>query len=356
VGTVGVDPEVGSSALRLWIAAGSAALLVTACVLAFARAKTAPLQALERLGLTVIAAALGAVMAWAFLDRAVGRDYGADRRALELRAEELTAHALAPGSALPCLDAVAGDDVETACEKSLFASAASVAVATSYVTARLALLSDITAYVKHGGGEIDSTLLPLRRAVEADRYGFLAHALAVRDGCTSQNCKAFTVLSDVSHIRDNLSAATFDDYLSRYLTAWSQPADTPVADAAAQPGPQASHKIVNIDFPTAASIPAVSIMNPEPTGKAASPAAAANANPAAAADAQTAAPKKGRKQAANPPPQPSAVADPQVDPVWTPAPAATQSAAAPAAPAGPAANFASSPSAPMQLMPQTSPQ
>jgi len=127
--------------------------------------------------------------------------------------------------ALSCVDDLAGETVLAACEKSLFASAASVAVATSYVAARLALLSDIVAYVKRGGGNIDSTLLPMRRAVEADRYGFLAHALAVRDGCTSESCKALGSLSDASHIRDNLSAATFDDYLNRYLTVWNQPAE-----------------------------------------------------------------------------------------------------------------------------------
>jgi hypothetical protein len=348
--SVGFDPEIGNSAVRLWMAAGSAALLLTTCILAFVRSKANPLQALERSAFVLVAAVFGAVMAWAFLDRAAGHDYDADRRAPEQRAEELTAHALAPGSALPCLDAVAGDEVETACEKSLFASPASVAVATSYVAARLALLSDIVAYAKRGGGNIDSTLLPLRRAVEADRYGFLAHALTVRDGCTSRDCKALASLSDASRIRNNLIAATFDDYLNHYLTVWNQPIDTPVADASAAAQPP--HKIVNIDFPTAASIPPVSIMNPEPVGKAAASAAAtaaANGNPPAG-DAPAAAPaaKKVRKQAANPPPQPAAPPDAPVEPVWTPAPAAS------AAP--PTANVASTPSPPMQLMPQSSPQ
>ena len=79
---MGVDPEVGSSALRLWMAAGSAALLVTACALAFARSKTTPLQALERASFIVIAAALGGIIAWSFLDRSAGHDNDADRRAL----------------------------------------------------------------------------------------------------------------------------------------------------------------------------------------------------------------------------------------------------------------------------------
>ena len=46
--------------------------------------------------------------------------------------------------------------------------------------------------------------------------------------------------------------------------------------------PQPPHKPINIDFPTAASIPAVSIMNAEPTGPVvpgAAAAAASNPNP-----------------------------------------------------------------------------
>jgi hypothetical protein len=353
---VGVDPEMASSALRLWIAAGSAALLVAAGVLAFIRSRGNMAHALERSGVIALGAALGAVIAWASLDRPAGRDYDADRRALEMRAEELTAHSLAPGSALPCLDALAGADVEAACEKSLFASPVTVAIATSYVAARLALLSDIVTYVKHGGGNIDSTLLPLRRSVEADRFGFLAHALAVRDGCTSQDCKALAVLNDASHVRANLNAATLDRYLDRYLTAWAQPPDNAVADAApAPPVGMAPHKMVNIDFPTAASIPAVSIMNPEPAGKnVPAPAAAAAAVPnPATTDAQAGgSQKRTRKQAATPAAQaaPPAAADAQADPVWTPAPVAPQAAATAAAPA---ANLASGP---IQLAPSTSPQ
>jgi hypothetical protein len=359
---VGFDPGTGSSALHLWIAAGSAALLVAACILTVVRSRIKLASALERTSVIIIGAILGAVMAWAFLDRSFGHDNDADRRALELRAEELTAHSLAPGSALPCLDALAGDDVEAACEKSLFASAASVAVASSYVTARLDLLSDMVAYVKRGGGNIDTTLVPLRRAVEADRFGFLAHALAIRDGCTSQQCKALAVLSDPSHVRANLSTATLDHYLEHYVAVWTQPTDNAVADASAAapaaPGQVPPRKIVNIDFPTAASIPAVSIMNPEPAGKPAgvpAPAAAAAVTAPPVADPQAGgAQKRARKQAANPAPSPApATTDAPADPVWTPAPLAPPAGAAPAAPA---ASAASGPSGPMQLMPSSPPQ
>ena len=86
---------------------------------------------------------------------------------------------LAPGSPLACLNGLAGDDVEAACEKALFAAPATVASATSYVAARFALLADMVAYTKRGGGDINSALLPLRRSLEADRFGFVAHTLAV---------------------------------------------------------------------------------------------------------------------------------------------------------------------------------
>src|ERR1700720_776040 len=255
---VGVDSEMASSVLRLWIAAGSAALLVAICAVAFngLRSSTA------RAGVVALGALAGGAMMWVLLGGPVAQDHGAERRALEMRAQDLTARTLAPGSALACLDAVAGENVDAACEKALFASAATVAAATSYAVARLELLSDMAAYVKHGGRDIDGALLPLRHSLETDAYGFLAHALAVRDGCTGQNCKALDVLHDASRVRANLNGQTLDRYLDRYLTAWTQQPDgpAPVADAATQsqppyqPGGPGRRKTVNIDFPTAASI------------------------------------------------------------------------------------------------------
>ncbi len=352
---VGVDSEMGSSVLRLWIAAGSAAVLVAICAVAFNGLRTNAARA----GVVALGTLVGVAMIWALLGSPVVQDHGADRRALEMRAQELTARTLAPGSALACLDAVAGENVDAACEKALFASAATVAAATSYAVARLELLSDMAAYVKHGGRDIDGALLPLRHSLETDAYGFVARALAVRDGCTSQNCKALDVLADASRVRANMRGQTLDRYLDHYLTVWALLPDGPgpVADAAPptqptyQPGAPGQRKMVNIDFPTAASIPAVSIMNPEPTAKTAPAGAApsaANPNPPApvAATASPPPPKKSRKQAANPPaqaPAPAAAPAPataaeQPDPVWTPAPPAPPAQAAATAPA-PAANF-----------------
>lgn len=367
---VGVDSEMASSVLRLWIAAGSTAVLVAICAVAFTGLRSNAARA----GIVALGALVGVAMIWALLGNPIAQDHGADRRTLELRAQELAARTLAPGSPLACLDAVAGENIDAACEKALFASAASVAAATSYSAARLELLSDMIVYVQHGGRDIDGALLPLRHSLETDAYGFVAHALAVRDGCTSQNCKALDVLRDPSRVRANLSGQTLDRYLDRYLTAWALQSDSPgpVADAATQsqptyqPGAPGQRKMVNIDFPTAASIPPVSIMNPEP-GTKPTPAAASAANPSptapVAATASAPPSKKSRKQAANPPaqapasaasPAPAAVVE-QPDPVWTPAPPAPPAQAAATAPA-PAANFVSGGAGPVQLAPFGSPQ
>src|SRR5271163_1871147 len=162
----GADPDVGDSALRLWVAAGSAALLVCVCALAFDLIRT---RIVARIGVIALGAVLGATLAWAFLNGASDRDRSAERRDLEMRAAELDTQSLAPGSPLACLNGVAGDDVEAACEKALFAGPATVATATSYASARLALLTDMVAYTNRGGSDVDSALVPLRRSLEADR-------------------------------------------------------------------------------------------------------------------------------------------------------------------------------------------
>jgi hypothetical protein len=260
----GVDGEIGTSAVRLWLALGSAVFLVGFYLLAYLLPQYVIGRGL-RAGFVILGAGLGAILAWALLDYAPSGERGAERRSLEIRAEQLNAQALAPGSPLACLDAVAGEAVETACEKQLFTSPASVAAATSFVAHRLELLAAVLAYDKRGAADVDDLLRPLRRSLEADRFGFLAHVLALRDGCTSENCKALALLDDPGRVRANLSAQTFDRHVEHYADIWAKAPDGAVVDAV-QPGGQPSHKIVNIDFPTAASIPPVSIMNPEPTG------------------------------------------------------------------------------------------
>ena len=238
---------------------------------------------------------------------------------------QLNAQALAPGSQLACLDGVAGDTVEVACEKALFASPAAVASASSYVAARVALLADIVRYDNHGGRNLDDLLTPLRRSLEADRFGFVAHLFAMRGDCTSDRCATLALLSDPSRVRTNLSAQTLDRYLDHYASVWAQQADVPIADAAATspaggpstaPGLAGQKKVlIDADFPSAASIPAVSIMNPEPKTLPPSVVAAANARaPTPARPNRKQAPSSTGPTLASP----GGASPAPADPVWGP--------------------------------------
>lgn len=254
--------QVVTAASPLWIAAGSAALLVAIVfVLALGRARKGFVAAAARFAFIVFGAAVAGSLTWAVF----GNN---ERDALQARTAALAAQALAPGSALACLNTLTGDTVQDACESAVFASPASVAAAASYVEAQLALLSDMTEYAKRGGPSVENSLLPLLRTLEADPFGFLAHVLVMR-GCTSENCPAFALLRDPSHVRTNIIAQTLRHYLEHYRDVWARSPDAAVASLS-ESLPATTQAIgpgkrkVDIDFPTAASIPPVSIMNPEP--------------------------------------------------------------------------------------------
>lgn len=232
--------------------------------------------------------AAGTLAVIAVLDHMTLDRQAAERRALLESSATLGASALAPGSVLPCLDGSAGETVETACEKSIFASPQNAAAAVAYTAARLGLLAKA-----QGEPSLVEAFAPLRRAIELDRYGLAAHVLATRDACTADQCAAFDMVSDTAALKANLKAQVFDQYVSRYAQAWSKepakepavaekaepaPAEVPVAAAPAAPaGPNLS----KFDFPSSASIPAVSIMNAEPAlPKGAAEAQAQGASPA----------------------------------------------------------------------------
>ncbi len=284
-----------------WGAAGAAAaLLVSVGVLVLRRMpniKASAADAVSRYGLIGGGTLVVGCLAWAFLHAAGLRDLSAERRALDNRAAQLTAQSLALGSPLACLDGVASDTLQAACERAVFAGPTNVAAAIAYVTARLALLSDMAEYAQRGGRGIDKTLKPLRRALEADPYGFVAYVLVMQDGCNSESCPPLALLRRPDHVRTNLIAQTLQHYVEQYRPAWARLPSAATAEAEdsqqaamAEAEPPGRHK-VDIDFPSAASIPPISIMNPEP-----------NTSPAAEA---------ARKR-------PGAA---QTDPVWTPAPA-----------------------------------
>lgn len=214
--------------------------------------------------------------------------------------------------ALACLDGLAGESVEAACEKALFASADSVAAGVSYTAAQISRLAAF-GNVAAANNVMTPELNALRRTIERDRYGLVAQVLKTREGCTlTAACPFFQSLTNSGQISSNMSENLYDGFVVRYAAAWNAPAAViaagsavaPIAALGTVPPPG---KPVSGDFPSAASIPPINIMTPEPAAQG-SQAERRPSEPAAAAPARSA---------------PAAVINPQ------PAPAAAKKAAAP---------------------------
>lgn len=230
----------------------------------------------SRIVAPVLAIAVAAVAVFGIIDRLTRSERAAEERALLERNSQLSLSATAPGSALSCLDGLAGEEIENACERSVFADPQSAARAVGYISARLSLLADAAATAGRGGSDVLTALAPTRRAIELDRFGIAAHVLAVRDGCTAEKCAAFSMLHDASTLKANFKVHAFDAYVARYAAAWGKseaaPENVPQASApgtapvASVPEPLSpSHPLDSrYDFPSSASIPPVSIMNTEP--------------------------------------------------------------------------------------------
>jgi hypothetical protein len=313
--------------LPVWVAGALAALLVCIGVIAFRRSvQNGPQGAAWRAGLVAVGVALPLVL----LGQSAFHDPAAARRAFEARATELTLRAVAPGSALACLDGVANATIEASCEKALFASPDRIAAAMSYVDARLTLLAEGLRLAAHDPAYSDA-LERLRRGLEGDRYGFVAHVLETR-GCKVDACPSLKLLRDPNRVVANLKERTFDAQVVLHAAAWQGGAPavaaTPgpaVALAPGSPGPGASPNAPvpsKYEFPSAASIPAISIMNPEPAGPPEPPKPAAELKPDAKPPA--ARPAAPRRPAAAPPGPPTHILPPASPPVAAgPAPAPT---------------------------------
>lgn len=253
--------------LPVWTVAVVAAFAVVVGALAFIRGEAdGRITAVVGVVLVLILALSG----WWLLDRLAVRDSAAERRALDARAFELATRALMPGSALACLDAIAGATVEDACEKSLFASPEATAAAVSYVAAQLSLLASGREHAR--SGDPGAGTANLRRALEADRFGIVAHVLATRDGCTPNQCSAYFLLQDASRVSANLAERSFEARVQSYMAGWPPAGGRPVASnppAAPPPATVAGAARVpnNLYFPSSASIPPVNIMTAEPAGQ-----------------------------------------------------------------------------------------
>jgi hypothetical protein len=274
----GFDATSGTLTIPVWTAGALSAIFVVAVVLAITRAGAGNLVSTM---LRIVAVAIAVYAAWFYLQRSTQQEHAAERRSLDERAAALLARAIAPGSALSCLDELAGETVEVACEKAVFASPEAVAAAVSYTSAKAALLADGSEHARRVDAAYEAELEPLRASLELDRFGIVAHVLAEHGNCTLEKCDALLRFRDQSHILTNLRDHTFEDEVTKFTAMWNAPRVSDAVAAAAPPMPQNLSQpgqtvAPRYDFPSAQSIPPVNIMTAEPPPPRAPP----NAQPA----------------------------------------------------------------------------
>ena len=126
--------------------------------------------------------------------------------------------------------------VENACERPLFASPEAVAAAVEYVDARFSLLASSAALA-----ERDPSYQPvferLRRGLEADRYGLVAHVLMTR-GCNGADCAELRLLRDPARVVANMKARAFETSLGAHALAWQSNGSGPAMASAPPLAPQ----------------------------------------------------------------------------------------------------------------------
>ncbi|MBI3700335.1 MAG: hypothetical protein HY242_07800 [Afipia sp.] len=262
-----------STNLPMWLTIFVAVVVVVVLVIVFFRAEGGMTK-----GAIVVLAVLGVgIGGFAFLKRGSAPNvqsasFAAINAVPERReaAVNLSAASQAPVPAslpaLSCLDGIAGESVENACEKALFASADSTAAAVSYAAAQI---SRLAAFGSAASADKNMTpeLKALRRTIERDRYGLVAQVLMTRDGCTSTACPFFQSVTVTNLISGNMNEKLYDGLVGRYSPFWNAPTPSAqAAPAAAAPGPAGPPpgRPLSGDFPSASSIPPVNIMTPEP--------------------------------------------------------------------------------------------
>ena len=262
--------DLGMTALQpqpLWTAAALLVLLLVVSIIAARRYGFFPSVAAL---VGVVALVVIAFSAWNFADHTILQQRTAEREALNVRALQLTAAAMAPGSPLACLDGGAGEAVNAACEASILRTPETVAAATVYVEAKLHLLADSLNYVHRADRLYYDALIPLRSSLEADRYGIVAHVLMARHGCTAEACSVFGwLLLDPGAVKANMAARKLENNIARYAAGWSGQGNLAASAVVAPPfSPPIGATMSSmpgsrlIDFPSAASIPPISIMTP----------------------------------------------------------------------------------------------
>src|SRR5215470_12379609 len=124
-----INAATGALTIPIWAVGATAAIFVVLMMLAIAQAGTAvAMNTLFRAAIGIAAVSAG----WIYFEHTQWQERTDARRALDERVAALLTRAVAPGSSLSCLNELAGDAVQAACEKAVFASPESVSAAVSY--------------------------------------------------------------------------------------------------------------------------------------------------------------------------------------------------------------------------------
>jgi hypothetical protein len=337
--TTSLDHVWASSSFPMWLTLAAAGFFGVIVLFTLLRAD----RSVANGALTVITLlAVGLAVAASL------RGYGPETRSAptEMR---VAAAPVAGSPALACVEDLAGDVVQQACEKAVFGSAESTAAAVNYMASmisRLTALGDAATAQR----TMTSEMQAVRRTIERDRYGLVSQVLLARERCSPMECATYRSLTDNHQIITNMDEHLYDNLVAHYAPMWNAPpqvANASGSPLATMPASVPTGRPTNAEFPSAANTPAVSIMAPEP-GTGAKPAA-----PPPAARAEKPPPAEKPAQAEKPAPaeRPAQAAAPQsiVPPYSQPpaaAPSKKQTAAKQRAPAPAAA-----PGAPAQLSP-----
>src|SRR3954451_12224414 len=248
--TTSLDQVWRSPAFPMWLTLAAAGFFALIVLITLLRAeKSVANGALTVITLLAVGIAVAATL----------RGFGPAGNAAR-SSEPPTAMASLP--ALSCVDDLAGETVLTACEKTLFGSAESVAAAIAYagsMITRLVAVGDVAT----ANGNLTPELESLRRAVERDRYGLMAYVLTARDHCSATACPVFRSLANNRQLIANMDDRVYEGLVMRHSGAWNAPAAA-AGQVAALPSSMPIGKPTNADFPSAASTPPVNIMPPEP--------------------------------------------------------------------------------------------
>lgn len=155
-----------------------------------------------------------------------------ERRALEDRTANLLFQANQPGSVLGCLNVSVTPLLDEACEKQIFAEPGRLASAVGMTAERIALLADATNFAQREPAFLDR-FEHLRRSLESDPYGLVAHVFAIEHKCIPDSCTRFRFLKDTDKIKANLTERKFDGLLAKYSPAWAN--TQPPANASVTP-------------------------------------------------------------------------------------------------------------------------